>query len=265
MSSEAQAVQPGSLREAAPRPPTFLASLDLVLRDRAAAIERIRSERELSSFVRDLLVIVLAGAAIFGGSLGGYRGGLQVLYAGIKLPLVLLLTMAASAPALSAVGAALGREVNLRRDLALVLAALARASLTLAALTPVVLLSIQREADYHWLILITAAVCGLAGVVGLVYLLRGLLELNRQSALATAGALCAVFTLVGTQMSWTLRPYLVRPRDAEPSFVRSIEGNFFESVRTSLRSSAGIYSRSHAPLPGELESSDDREGGDAAR
>jgi hypothetical protein len=217
--------------------------VDTLLRDREKTFEAIAEERDLSTLARSLLLSVIAGAALFGMALGAFRGGLQIAYAGLKLPLVLLLTTAACAPALTAVGSALGRKAVFRRDLALVLAALARTSLTLGALTPVVLLGVVLEVDYHRMLLLVVGACGLAGLVGLVHFCRGLRYLDQRAVLSTSLVLLAVFGLVGSQMSWTLRPFLVRPRTDQAPFVRQVEGDFADAVLRSGRSAAGVYDR----------------------
>ena len=57
--------------------------------------------------------------------------------------------------------------------------------------------------------------------------------------------------MVGAQLAWTLRPYLVRPRAPEAPFVRDIEGSLFEAFRETVQSAQGIYTRESAPLPDE--------------
>jgi hypothetical protein len=74
-------------------------------------------------------------------------------------------------------------------------------------------------------------------------LLRGLGADPRPGKFATGFALLMVFSLVGSQMSWTLRPFLVRPRTPSAPFVRQLESNFLDSVATSLNSARGVYSR----------------------
>ena len=61
--------------------------------------------------MRTMVATIAITMAIVGAALGSYRGGVQIAYAAIKLPLVLLGTAALSAPALTAIGAALGRRV----------------------------------------------------------------------------------------------------------------------------------------------------------
>jgi hypothetical protein len=215
--------------------------LELLLARPEQLMRQIHEGRDLGSLVRIALLTILLGTAIFGATVGAYRGGIQMLYAALKLPLVLLLTTAACAPALTAVATGLGRQSDPRRDIALVLSSLARTSLTFAALTPLLLLAIRRDSEYHNLVLLLVATSATAGAVGIWFFLRGLRALDTTATWTTALVVSAVFMLVGVQMSWTLRPYLVRPRDTDVVFVRSIEGSFVEAVQTAARSAAGIY------------------------
>ena len=215
--------------------------VDTLLRERDKTFEAIAAERDLPTLVRSLVITVVFGSLIFGVALGAFRGGLQMVYAGIKLPLVLLLTTAACAPALTLVGSALGRQSNFRRDLALVLSALARTSLALGALTPLILLGVELKVEYHRMLLWVVAACALAGLVGVVHFARGLRFLDQRAVRSTAVILMGVFAMVGMQMSWTLRPFIVRPRTEQPPIVRQVEGSFFDSVARTSRSAMGLY------------------------
>lgn len=231
------------------------AIIDELLRDRAAILARIRSGAGLADLVRTMLLTIAVAAAIFGAALGSYRGGVQIAYAAIKLPLVLLLTAALCAPCLSAFNAALDRPFGLRRDVALVLTALAFGSLLLVAQAPLLLLFAMLGAGYHTSILLTCACAALAGLASLILLGRGVRARSPRHANTASLALLLVFAVVGAQMAWTLRPYLVRPRTPEVPFVRSIEGSFLESVLTSMDSARGHYRRDFAPVPGQVDSS----------
>lgn len=242
MTSVAESMEPG-------RSSPVLQSIDQLLREPAAVMDRIHQGRDLATLAKAAMLTVALGAGVFGASMGTFRGGAQILYAGLKLPVVILLTMAVCAPALTALNRAVGRRGCLRRDLALVLSALARASLVLAAQAPVVLLAVRAQASYHSVVLIVVGCCLTAGAVGLVLFLRGLRAADATSLWTVVPALFLVFGLVGTQMSWTLRPYLLRPRTPEVVFVRSVEGTFFEAVAQSVQSARGVYFRERAPLP----------------
>jgi hypothetical protein len=219
----------------------ILRDIDQVLRDSAAILERIRDSRDLPGLARAMLLAILLGGAVFGAALGGYRGGAQIAYAALKLPLVILFTAAICAPALTAVNAALGRPSNLRSDLALVLTSLGLGSLVIAAEAPVIILAGMLGVGYHDVALLTVGCCAVGGLAGLVFLIRGLSMSERRGRFSAALALLAVFGLAGAQMTWTLRPYLVRPKTLEVPFLRSVEGNLAEATLTAFDSARGIY------------------------
>jgi hypothetical protein len=218
-----------------------IACIDELLRDRDRALERIAGERDLLGHGRATLATIAIAGAVFGAALGGYRGGVQILYAAIKMPLLLLATAAICAPTLSAFNTALDRPSSMRRDLSLVLAALAIGSLVLAAEAPIVLLAICFEVGYHSLVLLTVACCAVAGLCSLSLAARGMRHLSPARVGSAAAALVLVFTIVGAQMAWTLRPWVVRPRTRAVPFVRHIEGSLIDSVARTLRSARGTY------------------------
>jgi len=197
------------------------------------------------------MVTIVLCCAVFGASLGIHRGGVQILYAAMKLPLVALLTAALCTPILSAMRRATTGATIVRRDFALVLSRLALGSLVLAALAPLVLLAETWETNYNWLILLTVACCLVAGAFGLHFLATGLGEIAWGPRLAVGTTLLLAVVLVGAQMTWTLRPYVLRPRSPDVPFVRSLEGGLIDAVSRSAASSQGIYVRDEAPLRSE--------------
>jgi hypothetical protein len=242
--------------------PSLAGTIDDLLRDRTAIYRRIAADHDLLGLARAMILTIIAGAAVFGGAVGAHRGGLQILFAAAKFPLVLLLTAAVCAPTLSAANAALGRASSARRDLALVVSSLAVTALILAAAAPLMILgapiglsgdSGEPLIQYHDMALLMAGACAVAGAAGLATFWRGLGRVERGNRLAVAALVLAAFTLVGAQMAWTLRPYLVRPRSPDIVFVRSLEGSLFDAVLRTADSSRGRYERPEAPLPGEPE------------
>jgi hypothetical protein len=239
------------IAEAAATPATTgLGVIDQLLRDRAAVVARISRGQDLVAITRVMVATIAIAMAIVGAALGYYRGGTQIAYAAIKLPLVMLGTAALSAPALSAIGAALGRRSRLSCDLALVMTALAFGSLLLASCTPLILLGHALNVGYHQMILLTVGTFALAGVASLWMVYR---ELSIEAAPGRRSAIagfCLVFALVGSQLAWSLRPYLVRTR-GDVVFIREIEDSLFDAITTTFQSARGIYTRDAAPLPEE--------------
>jgi len=230
-------------------PRVSLGTIDLLLRDRERMVGRIRAGN-VGEILRTMTVTIAVAMAVVGAALGSYRGGEQIAYAAIKLPLVLLGTAALSAPALTAIGAALGRKARLATDLALVMSALAFGALLLAAFTPLILLGRAIDASYHAMILATVVMFAIAGVASIAMVIRGLAVEQGPGWRTAVAGLCVVFVMVGGQLSWALRPYLVRPRTPDVPFVRDVEGGLFDAVVDTFQSARGIYVRDEAPVPG---------------
>lgn len=200
-----------------------------------------REDRDLRPLAVTALAAIAAGAAAFGGVLGSYRGGVQIAYAAIKVPLALLFTLAICVPALHAIAATLGRPWSLRTVIGLSLAAAGRSSLVLLAFAPALWLILDWGTSYHAAAICAAIAYGVAGLAALGVLLRGLGPGPGRAL--TALGFVALFFAVGGQTSWILRPYLVRPRTEATPFLRAREGGFTGAVVTSGRSAVGIYDR----------------------
>ena len=216
--------------------------LDALLRDRDALLDVIMKGKGLVSVARVMLLTVVVCGAALGASVGMYRGGVQILFASIKLPLVLLMTTAVCAPVYTALKMAMRERASLIEDFALVLSSLALASVVAASLAPLLLLAIFNEYSYHALTLLMVAICGIGGMSGFLFFTKGL----RRQQVAAERMIYLVFLcvigVVSMQVSWLMRPYLVRPQTEDVPFVRSLEGSFFEAVRISADSVRGVYS-----------------------
>jgi hypothetical protein len=198
-----------------------------------------REDRDTRAIVITSLIAVLAGAAAFGGVIGSFRGGIQIAYGAIKIPLAMLLTLAICAPAFHALAAGLGQAWPMRSIIALALAAAGRSSLVLLAVSPAVWLLFDLGISYHAAALAAAFAYAVAGGAAVGILIRGLGGQTGRSL--TAFAFVGVFFAVGGQTSWILRPYLVRPRTEAIPFVRAREGSFADSLLMSSRSARGVY------------------------
>lgn len=224
-----------------------LGTIDLLLRDRAGMLARIRAGADLRPILATMVATIAVAMAIVGAALGSYRGGAQIAYAAIKLPLVLLGTAALSAPALSAIGAALGRRARLSADLTLVMSSLAFGALLLAACTPLIMLGRALEVGYHRMIVMTVGMFVIAGLAALRMIVQGTAAEQATGWRASIAGLCCVFALVGGQLAWALRPYLVRPRTQDVPFVRMVEGSLVDAIAATINSARGIYEHRETP------------------
>lgn len=197
--------------------------LNRILRSPAEVAEQCRSDRDVASIARTALVTLAVAAMAFGAAVGSWRGGKQIAFAALKMPIAILGTLAIAAPAFYVLAAIFGRPWALRPVLALVLSAGARFALVLLALTPPLWLTVDFGAPYALVKVAATIGYGLAGLAGLEVLIRALGKGPGRSL--TVGLFIAVFLLIGGQNAWVLRPYLGTPGDPEVTlFTRKREG-----------------------------------------
>jgi hypothetical protein len=229
---------------ASPLPRGAVACLDLLLRDPDGFLRGLEvssgddgDHASLSALARTLLGAVGVAAGVFGAVVGAHRGALQALYCTVKIPLVLLVTLAVCTGPVVACTRAADLPLRARSVIALALASCARFALVLLGLAPFVWLMEGWSLGYHRVILAVVAVCAVAGVFAARLLFGGLAR-GGASGIRVGLAFVTVFALVGAQTSWILRPYVVRPRTEHIPFVRALEGDFLDALRTSARSAA---------------------------
>ena len=240
-----KAEAPGEGEDTGPLPPLEggLAVLDELLRHRGRLLRRIEAGEDLLTIARAMLLTIIVCTAAVGAAVGFYRGGIQIFYASLKLPVVLLMTAALCAPVFTTLKMALQHKVSLVADFALILCSLALACLVAVSLSPFLLLAALRDTGYHTFVLMCVSLCAVGGVAGYVYFFRGMhRQLKRGYRLVTI-TLLFVMALVCTQFTWIARPYVVRPASAEVPFVRAFEGSFLDAVQQSVDSARGIYKR----------------------
>ncbi len=212
---------------------------DELLRAPKRSAERSVTGEELPAFVLSALAAIVIGAGTFGAVLATSRGGVQLLYSALKLPLALLVTLVLVVPAFHAIAGALGRPLAFRGVVALSLAATARAALLLVAFAPLMWLALDLGVDYHDGVLLAAVCYGVAGLAALRLLLHGV-GFTARGALIV-GVAAWVVCPVGGQTAWLFRPFFGRPAQEEVPFLRHKESSFLDAVYKSARSSAGIY------------------------
>jgi hypothetical protein len=215
------------------------AVLNQLLRAPGEIAERCRQDKDIRPIALTSLGSIAAGAAAFGAVLGSFRGGVQIAYGAVKVPLAVLATLALCAPAFHALAAVLGRPRPMRAVITLTLAAAGRSSLVLLAFTPALWLALDCGVGYHSAAVLAALAYGVAGLAALGVIIRGIGQ--GDGRLLTALAFMAMFFATGGQTAWILRPYLVRPKAVTVPFLRAREGGFSDAVLRSSRSAAGIY------------------------
>lgn len=165
-----------------------------------------------------LPVMVIVFSAFYGAVMGTYHlvapeRGLQVLYAALKLPLLLLVTSLLCLPAFLVLNTVLGLRDDFREALQAILAGQAGLSVGLASLAPMVRFWYFSNSDYSSAQLFNALLFAIATGAGHLVMRRYYRPLiaRRPAHRATLYAWVALYAFVGIQMGWTLRPFIGIP------------------------------------------------------
>lgn len=192
----------------------------------------------LATLLPKLIAIAAISAALFGLVIGSYRGGVQYLYAAVKMPMLFALPLLVGLPAVWAIHSASGRVVAYERVVLAAVVGMARATVLAASTGPVLWLIYSLHINYHRAVLLMSATLLLAGGVGMMTMLRllpgtGAKWLTHAISLGVLGAVLA-------QSGWLMRPFIARPT-THVTFLRPIESDIFSSLATSSRSARGSY------------------------
>jgi hypothetical protein len=223
-------------------------AIGTLLRGEVAALNAWTSNWRTDRVGRDVLLIFI-GAGAFGAAAGCWRDPLQALYAGIKLPLIILLTAGGNALLNAVLAPLLGLPLRFRQSFLAILASFALACAILGAFSPLALFVIwnapplvegTNNASTHAAILLllvgVIAFAGIAANLRLLQLLRSFAG-SGPAAWRVLIAWLAGNLFLGSQLSWVLRPFIGSP-GLEVEFLRrtAFDGNFYETVfRSAVR------------------------------
>jgi hypothetical protein len=221
-------------------------SVGALLRGEVAALRAGTESWCAGSVTRDVTIIV-AGAGLFGAALGCWRDPWQALYAGVKLPLILLLTAAGNALLNAMLAPLLGLHLPFRQSFLGILASFALAATILGAFSPLAAFVIwnapaldagaNASTIHAGILLLLVAVIAFAGIAANLRLFQLLRSLAGTGGIAWRVLLMwlAGNLFLGSQLSWILRPFIGAP-GLPVEFLRAtaFEGNFYEAVFRSV-------------------------------
>jgi hypothetical protein len=172
-------------------------SLGSLLRGEVAALTAWTAHWRATHFSRDVTLIVV-GAGLFGAALGFWRDPWQALYAGVKLPLILLLTAAGNGLLNVMLAPLLGLRIAFRQSFLAILASFALAAAILGAFSPLAAFVIwnapplaegaNNSTTHAAILLLLVAVIAFAGIAANVRLLQLLRNLVGQASSLSSGA-----------------------------------------------------------------------------
>jgi hypothetical protein len=225
------------------------------LKDPHGFHESVQRNENLGEKARSLFISIVVFLFMYGFITGLSHGWMQALSTAVKIPLLFLLTLAFTLPALYFFALALlNVQFSVAQAGVVVLSGIGTTAFLLLGLSPVTLFFVLTSSNYAFFQLIAVLFVAVSGVTGLYYVLRGFTWVDKNHEL-TGGSLGSVllrvwvvlFGFVGAQMTWRLSPLIGDP--ARPFILmQPSRDNFFMDVFKAFQAASGLHSGDTAPL-----------------
>ncbi|KAA3642720.1 MAG: actin-binding WH2 domain-containing protein [Chloroflexi bacterium] len=211
-----------------------------ILRDRNTFFTEIRDNKDVGNKIKRMLISCFVFFAIYGAVMGASHGVLQTFSSTIKLPLLFLATLAICTPSLHFFYILFGARQTLAQMVSLLLATISVTAVLLLSMAPITFFFLITGSSYDFFKLLNVVFFALAGVLGVVFLRQGIVIATEGDGLKGTKRRHTIFFtwvllygFVGSQMAWTLSPFMGRP-DLPFMVIFQGEGNFFVDVLRSL-------------------------------
>jgi len=223
-----------------------LAVIETILRNRYHFFAEIRDGVGLGEKVRAMLVSSAIFLAIYGAVLGSTHSLWQALSSAAKLPVLFLATLIICAPTLYFFNVLYGSNQSLTQNIALILTAITVTSVLLLSFAPIVLFFLLTTNHYQFFKLLNVGVMAISGSIGVLFLSQGMRIVSaagKEGAGARRNVVrlwILIYAFVGSQMAWTLRPFIGAP-SMEFELFRQLGGNFYANIFASLGEVFGFF------------------------
>lgn len=226
-----------------------LTIVETILRHRDDFFAEIRDQVGLQQKIIAMMLSSFVFLAIYGAVMGASNSLPQVISSALKLPVLFLVTLIICSPSLYFFNLLFGSRQTLLQNIALILTGMTTTAVLLLSLAPITLFFLTTSSGYQFFKLLNVAVFAIAGIAGISFLRKGFqisVDADNPDGASTRRTLfilwIVLYGFVGTQMAWTLRPFLGAP--GEPFvIVRQTGGNFYTNVINSFQDLMGPENR----------------------
>jgi len=216
-----------------------LAIIETILRNRRSFFIAIREGVDLGPKMRAMLISSIAFFALYGAVMGSTHSLWQALSSAVKLPLLFLATLVVCSPTLYFFNLIFGSNQSLAQNFTLILTAITVTAVLLLSFSPIVLFFLLTTSHYQFFKLLNVGVFAIAGLVGVMFLSQGMRVVSdsgKEGARARRNVVrlwILIYAFVGSQMAWTLRPFIGAPAMPFEMF-RQLGGNFYANIFASI-------------------------------
>nr|MBC7245186.1 actin-binding WH2 domain-containing protein [Chloroflexota bacterium] len=223
-----------------------LAVIETILRNRYHFFIEIRDGVGLGAKMRAMLVSSIIFLALYGAVLGSTHSLWQALSSAVKMPILFLATLVVCSPTLYFFNVLFGSNQSLTQNVSLILTAITVTAVLLLSFTPIVLFFLLTTSGYQFFKLLNVGICAISGWMGVMFLSQGMRIVSaagKEGASARRNVVrlwILLYGFVGSQMAWTLRPFIGAPSMKFELF-RQLGGNFYANIFASIGELLGFF------------------------
>lgn len=223
-----------------------LAIIETILRNRRAFFTEVREGVGLSEKTRAMLVSSIVFLMLYGAVMGSTHSLWQALSSALKLPVLFLATLVVCSPTLYFFNVLFGSNQSLTQNFCLILTAITVTAVLLLSFAPIVLFFLLTTSHYQFFKLLNVGVFAISGSIGVTFLSQGMRVVSaggKEGERARRNVMrfwVVVYAFVGSQMAWTLRPFIGAP-SMQFELFRQLGGNFYANIFASIGEILGFF------------------------
>src|SRR5215207_9626408 len=194
------------------------AIVETILRDRFDFYGEIRDSKGLKTKIKFRLMTTFAFLALYGAVMGTSHGPFQAISSMLKLPVLFLATLMICTPSLHFFNVFFGSRQTLLQTVSAILTGFTTTSVLLVSFAPITLFFSMSSGNYAFFKLLNVFFFAVSAALGLVFMRQGLQvvsETDNPHGYRTRRIIFALWILlyafVGSQMAWTLSPFIGDP------------------------------------------------------
>jgi hypothetical protein len=222
-------------------PMEHLTIIETILRSRRKFFTEIRQQIDVMPKIRAMFVSSFIFLAVYGVVMGADHSIPQAIASMLKLPILFLVTLLICTPSLHFFNILFGSKQTIGQTVALIMTGISTTSVLLFSLAPITLFFEISSSEYTFFKVLNVVCFGVCGLLGVFFLQDGIrITTQTEDDREGIGARRLIFVLwvvvyafVGSQMAWTLAPFMGVPGNPFVLFAQR-GGNFYTDIIYSL-------------------------------
>jgi len=223
-----------------------LAIVETILRNRQHFFIEIREGVGLRDKMRAMLISSIVFLMLYGAVMGSTHSLQQTASSAVKLPVLFLASLVICSPTLYFFNVLFGSNQSPTQNFCLIMTAITVTAVLLLSFAPIVLFFLLTTTHYQFFKLLNVVIFAITGFIGVMFLNQGMHIVSaggkegKNARRNVVRLWIIVYAFVGSQMAWTLRPFIGAP-GVKFELFRQLGGNFYANILASIGEILGFF------------------------